>query len=162
MRSALARTYAESIMRITRNHLAVAVGTGVLAAPLGGPAATASPTSKTTIPTVTVTLEDGAISASSGHAASGPTVFVVRNRGSEPRVLVVARHRGALPHFFFLAAVPFVPKPEVSGRLVLPIGGEGKLKLTLRTGHYLLVDSQTTGGTRIIANAFTGLVAREV
>jgi hypothetical protein len=106
---------------------------------------------------VNVTMREDVVDTSTDVALHGRTVFVVHNKGSEKRSFVIARHRGVLPHFFFFAAIPFVPTSQVSAKIVLPSGGKRRLTLDLPAGQYVLVNSQATTGVPIVANAVHAL-----
>jgi hypothetical protein len=119
----------------------------------------AAPSAGKQLHRVNVTMREDVVDASTDVALRGRTVFVVRNKGSEKRSFVIARHRGVLPHFFFNAAIPFVPTSQVSAKVVLPSGGKRLLTLDLPAGDYVLVNSQSTTGVPIVANAARALRA---
>jgi hypothetical protein len=164
-RAALGRRFAPS-----RNKAIGATALALFAATASTAAAEhAKPAAGQQLHRVNVTLRGDVVDSSTNVTLHGRTVFVVHNKGSKTRSFVIARHRGVLPHFFFNdyffnnffvnKAVPFVPVSEVSARVVLPGGSERRLKLDLSTGRYVLVNSQSTTGVPIVANAVQALRA---
>jgi hypothetical protein len=162
-RAALGRRFAPS-----RNKAIGATALALFAATASTAAAEhAGPAAGKQLHRVNVALRGDVVDTSTNVALHGRTVFVVHNKGSEKRSFVIARHRGVLPHFFFNdyffndffvnQAIPFVPVSEVSARVVLPGGSERRLTLDLPAGRYVLVNSRSTSGVPIVANAVHAL-----
>jgi hypothetical protein len=108
----------------TMSRVYALAAASLLALGLTGVALAASgSTHKATVSKVTVTFSDTSLRASPTTPGSGPTTFVVLNKGKKAHVLVV---RG----------------PGVKGARTgkVAAGGVGRLTVTLRPGAYVLSD----------------------